>query len=287
MSRSLLRALLSCFTLLSLLAGGPAAAAERLSERWDEKRAAALLERAAQHLAAGGEAALADFSRQGEFVDRDLYVYALAPDGRFLASGGSSAALIGQNVSGRTDSAGKAFFREILDTAARDGAGRVEYRWLNPAENREEPKVTLFRKVGDYIVAVGFYTPRASAAQAREMLARASGALAQDRAAALDAFQAVGGAFIQDDLYVFVVAADDGRFLAHGASPALVGRDARELRDPRGKPIISDMLNIARSKGEGQLEYAWRNPLTGKVESKTTFFRMVEGMLVGVGYYTR
>ena len=80
---------------------------------------------------------------------------------------------------------------------------------------------------------------------------------------------------------------DDGRFLAHGASPALLGRDARELRDPRGKPIISDMLNIARSKGEGQLEYAWRNPLTGKVESKTTFFRMVEGMLVGVGYYTR
>src|SRR5690606_26438595 len=108
MSRSLLRAL------LSLLAGGPAAAAERLSERWDEKRAAALLERAAQHLATGGEAALADFSRQGEFVDRDLYVYALAPDGRFLASGGSSAALIGQNVAGRTDSAGKAFFREIL-----------------------------------------------------------------------------------------------------------------------------------------------------------------------------
>lgn len=287
MSRSLLRAVLSCFTLLCLLAGGPAAAAERLSERWDEKRAAALLERAAQHLEAGGEAALADFSRQGKFVDRDLYVYVLAPDGRFLASGGSSAALIGQNVADQTDSAGKPFFREMLDKAARDGAGRVEYRWLNPVENREEQKVTLFRKVGDYIVAVGFYAPRASAAQARVMLDRAADVLAKDPAAALEAFQEVSGRFIQDDLYVFVVATVDGRFLAHGASPSLVGHDARELRDPKGKPIISDMLNIARSKGQGQLEYAWRNPLTGKIESKTTFFRIVDGMLVGVGYYTR
>ncbi len=278
--------LLMLAALLFATVSGSAAASERLSERWDEKRAATLLERAARHLQAGGEAALADFSRQGAFVERDLYVYVLAPDGRFLASGGSSAALIGQNVAGRTDSDGKPFFRELLEKAARDGGGRVEYRWLNPVENREEPKVTLFRRVGQHIVAVGFYTPRASAAQAREMLERAAVALQGDAAALAD-FQDVGGRFIQDDLYVFVVDMEDGRFLAHGASPALLGRDGRALRDPKGKAIVADMLAIARSKGAGQLEYAWHNPLTGKVESKTSFFRAVDGKLVGVGYYTR
>jgi cytochrome c len=81
--------------------------AMRLSERWDEKRAGALLERAVAHVEAKGQDALTDFSRQGSFVDGDLYVYALANDGRFLASGGSSAALIGSNVSGVDSENGK------------------------------------------------------------------------------------------------------------------------------------------------------------------------------------
>lgn len=264
-----------------------AAEPARLSERWDEKRAARLLERAVKHVQEKGEAALADFSRQGPYVDRDLYVYAVAADGRFLASGGSSAALIGQNVNATTDAAGKPFFREMLEMAAAKGEGRVEYRWLNPADQREEPKVTLFRKVGDIIVAVGFYAPRATAAQARAMLDEAAAALAKDGTAALAEFQKVGGRYIQDDLYVFVVDMADGRYLAHGATPALVGRDGRELRDPKGKAVITDMINVARKKGGGELDYAWHNPTTAKLESKHTYFRAVDGKLLGVGYYTR
>lgn len=264
-----------------------AAEPARLSERWDEKRAAKLLDRAAKHVQAKGEAALADFSRQGPYVDRDLYVYAVAADGRFLASGGSSAALIGQNVNATTDAAGKPFFREMLEIAAAKGEGRVEYRWLNPADQREEPKVTLFRKVGDVIVAVGFYAPRATPAQAKAMLDDAAAALTRDAAGTLPEFQKISGRFIQDDLYVFVVDMADGRFLAHGATPTLVGRDGRELRDPNGKAMVADMISIAKKKGQGELDYAWHNPTTGKLESKHSYFRAVDGKLVGVGYYTR
>lgn len=268
-------------------AQAPTADTQRLSERWDEKRATALLERAVAHIEAKGRDGLADFNRQGSFVDGDLYVYALSADGRFLASGGSSAALIGSNVAEQTDASGKTFFREILDLAATRGGGRVEYRWLNPVQNREEPKVTLFRKVGDTIVAVGFYSPRATPAQARHMLDRAVEALAADSAAAMAEFQRIGGTFTQDDLYVFVVNMEDGRFLAHGASPALTGRNANDLRDPKGKAIITDMINIARRHGAGELDYVWRNPTTTKVETKHSYFRAVDGKLVGVGYYTR
>ncbi|NMG32973.1 hypothetical protein GRF61_00730 [Azoarcus sp. TTM-91] len=268
-------------------AAGPAEDAPRLSERWDEKRATALLGRAVRHVEEKGEAALADFTREGGYVDRDLYVYALAPDGRFLASGGSSVALVGQNVAEHKDADGKPFFREILDTAAARGEGRVEYRWLNPADGREEPKVTLFRQVRGIIVAVGFYAPRATPAEARALLERAVEAVKRDPAAAAGEFQRAGGPFLRDDLYVFVVDMADGRTLAHGASPALVGRDSRELRDPKGKAIITDMINVASRKGAGEMDYAWRNPTTGKIESKHTYFRAVDGRLVGVGYYTR
>lgn len=273
----------------AVLAPATAAAADSatLSAQRDEKRAAALLKRAVKHVEEKGAAGLPDFSRQGPFVDRELYVFALSADGTLLASGGSSAALIGRKVNDQADAVGKRFMRDMLDTAAAKGEGRVEYRWLNPVDNRVESKVTLFRKVGDTVVAVGFYSPRATPAQAQALLTRAIDALKANPATALADFQTLGGRFMEDDLYVFVIDLADGRFLAHGGNPELVGRDGTEVHDAKGKAITVDMINIAKRKGAGELDYVWRNPTTGKSESKHSYFRAVDGRLVGVGYYTR
>lgn len=258
-----------------------------LATHLDEKRARALLARAVKHVEAKGAAGLADFSRQGPFVDREIYVFALSADGTLLASGGSSAGLIGRKVTDQVDAVGKPFFREMLEGAAAKGEGRVEYRWLNPIDNKVEPKETLYRKVGDTIVAVGFYSPRATPAQAQALLTRAIEALKADPQAALTDFQTLGGRFMVDDLYVFVIDLANGRFLAHGGNPELVGREGKEVRDAKGKTITLDMIDIARRKGAGELDYVWRNPSTGKSESKHSYFRAVDGRLVGVGYYTR
>lgn len=252
-----------------------------------ERRAETLLEIAAQHVRDQGEAGALDFSRQSAFVDRDLYAYALRTDGVFLASGGASAALVGQNVLAETDVAGKPFFREMIEIARRDGEGRIEYQWFNPADSRGEPKLALFRKVGEVIVAVGYYPPRATPVQAKALLKEAIAALDQAPQAALAEFQRLDGRFIRNDLYVFVVELDSGRFLAHGATPGLVGSDGFALQDPRGRPIVKEMIDIAKKDGEGELDYFWRNPTTGRIESKHTFFRRQDGRLVGVGSYNR
>src|SRR5690554_5264352 len=63
-----------------------------------ELRAEALLARAARHIQAHGRDAAADFSSKPDFIDRDLYVFALDMDGVMLASGGWSVSLVGQNV---------------------------------------------------------------------------------------------------------------------------------------------------------------------------------------------
>jgi cytochrome c len=276
-------------TALGLLCGlvlGAASASPRYRSS-QEARAQALLDRAVAHLRQRGEAGAADFARQSAFVDRDLYVYALRSDGRFLASGGASAALVGENVLGVTDAAGRKYFSDMIAQARARGGGRIEYLWFDPVDGRDRPRQTLFSKVGEVIVAVGFLAPRATPVEAKAMLRKAVKSMRRDEKAALREFQAYPGPFIRDDLYVFVIDLASGRFLANGANPALVGTDARALRDARGQPIVTEAMEALARGRRGEAGYSWRNPVTGRVESKHTFFRNVDGKLVGVGYFTR
>jgi cytochrome c len=263
-------------------AGSPAA-----TDADEVKRTKALLAKAVAFHKDKNELALAAFSRQGEFIDGELYVYVVSTDGVMLASGGSSSALIGRDVSNMRDAEGKEFFRELLDKAKADGSGMVEYRWLNQLHNKVERKVTYFEKLGEHIVAVGYYIPRATPQQAAVMLQRAAEAVKTNPAKAFGEFNELRGPFSEDDLYVFVVGLDDGRFLAHGSSPKLVGTNGIELRDPNGQPIIQKMVSAVKLKDQGELDYAWRNPVTNKIENKHTLFQKVGGFLVAVGYYTR
>lgn len=252
-----------------------------------EKRAVALLERAVAHARKTGEAGVAAFNGEAAYFDRDLYVYALKMDGQFLASGGFSVGLIGSNVLDFVDTDGKAFFREMIAVARERGEGRVEYKWFNPADSRGEPKVTLFRRVGDLIVAVGYFSPRATPMQAKAMLGAAAKAVRDDQALALKDFQLVDGRFVRDDLYVFAVDLPSGRFLAHGASPQLIGTDARALRDPQGRRVVAEMIQRLEGRESAELDYQWANPVSGHTEAKHSYVRRVGDLLVGVGYYQR
>ena len=62
-------------------------------------RAKSLLRKAVDHYQENGEKAIAAFSRQGQFIDDELYVYVIDTEGIMLASGGPSANLIGRDVS--------------------------------------------------------------------------------------------------------------------------------------------------------------------------------------------
>lgn len=119
--------LLGCTILLPAHAEPPMATRTEI----DAGRAQVLLGQAVEHYRAVGDTALAEFGRQGRFIDKELYVYVLASDGTMLTSGGSSASLIGRNVSAMRDVAGKPFFAEMLEIAKTRGSGHVEYRWLN------------------------------------------------------------------------------------------------------------------------------------------------------------
>ena len=269
----------------ALFAAEKSATPAKGAEKSEAARAQALLARAVDYYKGNKDRALPAFMRAGEFINGELYVYVLDMNGQFLASGGSSSALVGRDVSNMRDAAGKPFFREMIDTAKTKGAGTVEYRWLNRADRKIERKLTYYQKVGDRIIAVGFYIPRATPEEAKALLEQAVTAVKANPAAAFAAFNDLNGKFIQDDLYVFAIDVKEAKFRAHGATPRLIGTDALNLKDPTGKPLLKDMISSASSKGS--LEYHWRNPVTEKVEAKKTFMRNVNNLLIGVGYYTR
>lgn len=246
-----------------------------------------LLGRAIAHYKQNGDAALAAFSRQGEFTRGDHYVYVMSTDGLLLASGGPSIVLVGRNILDLQDVNGTSFIREIVDRALTAGTGTQEYRWLNREHNKVERKIVYFERVGERILVVGYYVPYATAEHARAMLGRAVEAVRADPTAAIRAFNDLNGSFVEDDLYVFAIDLVSRRFLAHGANPRLVTTFAERLRDANGQAFMDRLFEAVSDKQSGEVRYAWRNTVTSEVLTKNTFLERVGDIVVGVGYYTK
>ena len=279
---------LGCTLLAGALHAADAAAppASATATRSDAAKAQVLLDQAEAHLRAHGDQAMAGFSRAGEFVDGELYVYVLDIQGNFLASGGSSTTLIGRNVAGVTDTDGRFFFRDMIESAKARPAGQIEYRWNNPVRGVNETKIASWRRVGDHILVIGYYAPHPSFELAKSLLWRAVHTLKLSGEDAFARFNSLNGGFVQDDLYVFVIGLDDEIMHAHGGQPRLVGRKATDLIDPvNGRHFVKDMIDIARNKGEGEIRYTFRNPLTRKNEGKRSYLVRVGRYLLGVGTY--
>lgn len=89
--------------------------------------------------------------------------------------------------------------------------------------------------------------------------------------------------FKDRDLYVFVYD-EKGAAVAHGASPALVGKNLIDLRDPNGKAFVKDFIAVSDA---GWVEYSWRNPVSKKVEPKRSWIIHTSGVWLGVGAYAQ
>lgn len=90
--------------------------------------------------------------------------------------------------------------------------------------------------------------------------------------------------FHDRDLYIFVYDLN-GVNLAHGNNPKMVGKNLMDMKDLEGKALIREMVDAAKSKGKGWVDYKWPNPVTKTMESKSSYIEKVDDMLVGSGIY--
>ena len=90
--------------------------------------------------------------------------------------------------------------------------------------------------------------------------------------------------FHDRDLYPFIYDMK-GLNVAHGARPALIGKNLLDLKDQDGTYLIREMVKIANGPGSGWVDYKWPNPLTNKIEDKTSYVEKMGAYFVGVGVY--
>jgi signal transduction histidine kinase len=86
------------------------------------------------------------------------------------------------------------------------------------------------------------------------------------------------------DLYPFVYDMT-GKCVAHGARPALIGKNLIDLKDQDGKFLIREMIALAKGPGSGWVDYKWPNPITNKIEDKSSYVEKMGKYFVGVGIY--
>ena len=109
--------------------------------------------------ARGVDEAAKVFNADGEFKFGEIYVNVIDLAGTWKVYPPRPAG-VGQSVVNVKDPDGKMIVQEIIRVAGEAaGEGWVEYRWLNPASNKIEPKVTYVKKVPgqDLIAYVGIY----------------------------------------------------------------------------------------------------------------------------------
>ncbi|MBY8954103.1 calcium channel protein [Pseudomonas sp. PA-1-2A] len=272
------------FTWLLLLCCSQVHAAT--AQEADAQAAKALLEKALAYYHKQGDKAFAAFSRQGEFIDQDRYVFVVNTQGVLLASGGPSSALIGRDVSEVLGPDLQASFKQALSVPEDQGIQQADYRWQNWNDGKVEHKHVFYQRVGERILAVGYYLPRATPEQARALRNKAVEALVKDETGTLKAINSLQSGFLQDDLYVFVVDLNTRRYVAHGTNLRLLNTDFAKIKDPDGKPVGVPILQMMAEQDQGEYKYRWKNPVTGKVENKHAYVRKSGHFMVAVGYYS-
>lgn len=87
------------------------------------------------------------------------------------------------------------------------------------------------------------------------------------------------------DGYFFVYDLD-GRVLMHSRQPELIGQNLWELRDPKGRPTIQQLIGQAKAGG-GYVEYLWRKPSSSQLAPKLGYVVAVPewGWMLGTGLY--
>ena len=90
--------------------------------------------------------------------------------------------------------------------------------------------------------------------------------------------------FIKGDIYLYVRGID-GVILAHPINPKLVGKNMLDLPDADGKLYRKEIVNLAKTKGKGWVDYRYNNPVSKEIESKSTYILRSGDVILEAGIY--
>lgn len=73
----------------------------------------------------------------------------------------------------------------------------------------------------------------------------------------------------------------------HPTNPNLDGKDVSSIKDPDGVALFSEMAAVAKTKGQGVVDYRWPKPGAQEPVQKTSYVQLFEpwGWVIGSGIY--
>ena len=95
-------------------------------------------------------------TKDGKWVDRDLYLVVYSLDGTVKAHG-ANAKLVGNNLMDMLDIDGKPYIKERIELAKSKGSFWQDYKFTNPTTKKIEPKSMYCEKVDELVACAGIY----------------------------------------------------------------------------------------------------------------------------------
>lgn len=178
-------------------------------------------------------------------------------------------ALNGSDLANYRDAKGSLMFQDMVQVCKTQGEGMVSYFWAKPGEQGASLKISYVRLIPglNWIIGTGAWLDDITEDMQKAAMRQIAG-------------------MRQEDGNYFWINDEKGVMLSH-PSQALLGKSALDLRDKNGKAFFVEMVDSAKAKGEGLVDYVWPKAGSDKPEPKISYVRFVKdwNWIVGMGIY--
>lgn len=241
-----------------------------------------------------GEKAFPEFRKvNSKWLHNGTYFFVWTQEGtRYFHA--SNPSIEGLNVSGIKDIIGRPWGRMFLDAVSTpQGEGWAHYMYPEPGTIFPTWKSSFVKRVTfpsgkQYVIGCGVYNMQMNREFIEDVVNRASDLVAQKGKDAFPLLRDKTGPYMFMDIYVFVDN-PDGVELVNPGTPAVEGKNLKNMKDAHGKFAARDYIEEAMKKGSAWVDFYWYRPGENKPAHKYAYVRKVvfgnEIFIVGSGYY--
>ena len=180
--------------------------------------------------------------------------------------------LDGKDLSGFKDPNDKKLFVEFVNVCQEKGEGFVDYHWPKYGADEPQPKISFVKlfKPWNWIIGSGVYMEVAEAK------------LKADSAAIIENLR-----YGPESKDYFWINDMHPTMIMHPYKPKLNGKDLSQSKDPNGKKLFVEFVNVCREKGEGYVDYYWPKYGADKPQPKVSFVKLFKkwNWIIGTGMY--
>ncbi len=220
-----------------------------------------------------------DFVHNTVWRKGELFVFVFKESGTCLAYG-DDYDLIWQNIKEKKGIGGQPLINDMMHIG-REG-GRISFLWNNGYQTAYVK--TVLKDGQKYVLGSGFF-PENDEFTTKQLVKTAVAYFDQNgRESTFALISNPNGPFVKGDIYMFAYDFN-GQVVAHGQNAALVGQNLIDLQDSRGKPLIKELIEVAKTKGKGWVEYYWRNEFKRSYVEKVIDPKTKTEYLIAGGYH--